>query len=282
MSLKGRAPALFVCLMVGCLARSGAEEAAASNPPMSPKGGHLQIEYRIAFLGIPFGRTQYDIHIARDGYRTQSHFETSGIVSAFWQAVIDATANGQLTQTTITPAEYDSHYARGDKRQRVKLTYRPDRLPTLLAEPAYNVHRYPVTDEQKKQGIDPLSAATSVLAGTSQSTADPCGSKAAVFDGRRRYDIDMSYMHDEPVKLDSGLYSGKAHLCELHYNQLAGFKPKILKEGRALPLAYAFMAEVQNPAAPRGHYVVPLKLWASTGFGTVTATLTQLKTENGA
>ena len=74
-------------------------------------------------------------------------------------------------------------------------------------------------------------------------------------------------------------FAGKAHLCQLHYNQIAGFKPKILKEGRELPPAYAWLAEISGAAAPHGHYLVPLKLWASTGFGTVTATLTRLKVE---
>ena len=101
-----------------------------------------------------------------------------------------------------------------------------------------------------------------------------------MFDGRRRYNIEFTFLRDEPVKLENGLYSGKAHLCQLHYNQIAGFKPKLLKEGRALPPAFAWVAEIPSAAAPHGRYLLPLKLWASTGFGTVTATLTQMKVED--
>ena len=104
------------------------------------------------------------------------------------------------------------------------------------------------------------------------SASKPCGETVRVFDGRRRYNIEFSWLRDEPVKLE-GLYSGNAHVCQLHYNQIAGFKPKILKEGRALPPAFGWFAEFPNAAMPNGHYLLPLKLWTSTGLGTVTATL---------
>jgi hypothetical protein len=262
--------------LTACSAK-GAEKASSLG---NAKPVRLGVEYSIAFLGIPFGHTDYDIRIDSTAYRTTSHFETSGIVSAFWQATIDATASGQFTTAGISPTEYDSHYRRGEKKhQRVKLTYAGGAVPLLFADPPYNLHKYPVTDAQKKEGVDPLSAATSVLAGARATTSNPCGTVAAVFDGRRRYNIELTYLRDEPVKLANGVFAGKAHLCQLHYNQIAGFKPKILKEGRELPPAYAWVAEIPGPAAPHGHYLVPLKLWAATGFGTVTATLTGLKVE---
>jgi uncharacterized protein DUF3108 len=262
-----------------CSAKAAEKTASLGNT----KAGHVGVGYTIAFLGIPFGHTQYDIHVGGNGYHTDSHFETSGIVSAFWQATIDATAVGQFTSTGISPAEYDSHYRRGGKPpRRVKLTYGHDGMPVLFADPAYDANEYPVSDTEKKEGLDPLSAATSVLAGIRESASNPCGTMAAVFDGRRRYNIEFTYLRDEPVKLENGLFTGKAHLCQLHYNQIAGFKPKILKEGRELPPAFAWLAEIPSASAPHGHYIVPLKLWASTGFGTVTATLIQMKVDDSA
>ena len=278
---KGPAWVVFATAvgLAACSAR-GAEKVASLG---SDKSGRVGVNYSIAFLGIAFGHTEYDIRINHSSYRTSSHFETSGIVSAFWLATIDATAAGQFAASGIAPAEYDSHYRRGEKKhQRVKLTYSSGATPVLLADPPYNTSKYPVTDAQKKEGVDPLSAATSLLAAAHETDSNPCGTLAAVFDGRRRYNIEFTYLRDEPVKLANGLFTGKAHLCQLHYNQIAGFKPKILKEGRAMPPAYAWVAEIPSTSAPRGHYLVPLKLWASTGFGTVTATMTQLKVENSA
>ena len=270
--------AILLCtLLAGASSAPGAEKV-ASLPPAN--AGHLDVAYTIAFWSIPIGGTSFDIRLTPTGYSTTSHFETSGIVSAFWQSIIDASSTGQLSPRGVSPTLYDSYYRRGSKHQRVKLTYAADGLPVTYADPPYKQHKYPVTDAQKKEGQDPLGAATAVLVGIHESASTPCGTVAPVFDGRRRYNIEFTYLRDEQVKLDNGLYSGKAHLCQLHYNQIAGFKPKILKEGRELPPAYGWFAEIPSAAAPNGHYLLPVKLWASTGFGTATATLTQMKMDD--
>jgi len=271
---KVPAAILLLSLLPAAGAAPGAEKL-VSLPPAD--AARLNVDYTIAFWSIPFGHTSFDIRLTPASYQTSSHFETSGIVSAFWQSIIDASSTGQLSARGISPTLYDSFYRRGQKQQRVKLTYGPDGMPVTFADPPYNTRKYPVTETQKKDTLDPLGAATYVLTGIRENASNPCGTVAPVFDGRRRYNIEFTWLRDEPVKLDNGLYSGKAHLCQLHYNQIAGFKPKILKEGRALPPAYAWFADIASATAPYGHYLLPLKLWSSTGFGTVTATLTQMK-----
>ena len=273
---------VWAALATGALASSAASAAAERVAALAPtKSGGMDVSYTIAFWSLPFGHTSFAVRFDNSAYRIDSHFETSGIVSALWDAHIDATSSGQIAARGISPAAYDSMYRRGTTHhQRVRVTFPAGSVPMTYADPPYNTKKYPVTDEQKKQGYDPLSAAASFLAGLRASAGNPCGTAAPVFDGRRRYNIEFTYVRDEQVKLENGLYSGKAHLCQLHYNQIAGFKPKILKEGRALPPAYAWVAEVPSASAPLGYYLLPLKAWTSTGFGTVTATLTQMKMEN--
>jgi hypothetical protein len=272
-------PAAFALLVLFATAGSAAPSSSRLASLGGATSGAVSFDYSIAFWSIPFGRTHFDAQIGPTGYRTQSHFETSGVVNTFWQSIIDASSTGQLSAHGVSPMLYDSFYRRGSKHQRVKLTYAADGMPVTIADPPYNTHKYPVTDAEKKEGLDPLGAGTSFLMGMHASAANPCGTVAAVFDGRRRYNIEFTWLRDEPVKLENGLYRGTAHLCQLHYNQIAGFKPKILKEGREMPPAYAWVAEIPSAAAPNGHYLLPLKLWASTGFGTVTATLTQMKVD---
>jgi hypothetical protein len=254
---------------------------AVAAPPkvadLGGQGGTLSLAYSIAFWGIPFGQTNYDGRFGDTTYSAKSHFETSGIVSVFWSAIIDATANGRIGQHQLIPAEYDSYFRRSEtKKERVKVTFE-NGDPATFADPPYNAKQWPVTDEQKRDALDPMSAVTLILAGVKADASNPCGTVAPVFDGRRRYDITFGYVKDEPVKLANGLYNGKAHLCQLHYNQIAGFKPKILKEGKAFPPMYADFADIPGPGGANGHYVVALKLWAPLSWGTVSAELTQLR-----
>ena len=241
--------------------------------------GRLGVAYSISFWGIPFGHTDFDSRIEQQSYNTTSHFETSGIVSVFWQAKIEASSSGQVASHALEPSVYDSLYQRGsDKKERVKVTFSgPD--PTVDADPPYPTTQYPVTPEQKKEAVDPLSAVTLVLTGLKSDAANPCGTVAPVFDGRRRYNIEFTYLKEEKPDVDTPLGKGKAHLCQMRYHQIAGFKPKILKEGKAFPPIYGWFVDVPSTDAPNGHYEIALKIWASTGWGTVSATLSKIQVD---
>lgn len=258
---------------------AGAADAQPGEPlrPVSHTPATIDVAYSIALWGIPFGATSYEGRFADAAYAVSSHFETSGIVSLFWQAAIDANATGHIGNTAIEPARYDSFARRGStKKERVLLTY-DGRSVTTFADPPYNTTKYPVTDSQKRTGVDPMSAITLVLAGVKADASNPCGTVAPVFDGKRRYDVTFTWVRDEPAAAGS-LFKGTAHLCRVHYVQIAGFKQKILKEGAALPPIYGTFADIPAPGTPNGHYVVPLRLWADLGWGIVSAQLTRLQT----
>jgi len=257
----------------------------ASSPAILPAAGEPQegavaLAYSIAFWGIPFGGTEYSGRFTDSGYAARSHFETSGIVSIFWQATIDATATGRIAKHGLMPYEYDSYYSRGSTRkERVKVTFSGNE-PATFADPPYDTTKFPVSADEKRQAVDPMSAITLILAGVRADAANPCGTVAPVFDGRRRYDISFTYVKDEPVKLADDLFDGRAHLCQLHYRQISGFKPKIMKEGAAFPPIFADFADIPAAGAPDGHYVVALKLWSDLSWGTISARLTRLQTAN--
>lgn len=249
--------------------------ASAAEAP-SPSPVSVEIAYNLAFWGIPFGETSYAGRITNGGYSASSHFNTSGIVSVFWQAIIDASATGHISGRAVTPAVYDSFYRRGSsKKERVKVSFDTSTV-TTSADPPYDTTKYPVTEAEKREAVDPMSAITLVLTGAKADRANPCGTFAPVFDGRRRYNIEFTYLKDERVDLGK-LFSGMAHRCQVHYRQIAGFKPKILKEGAAFPPIYADFADIPAQGAPNGHYVVALRVWARLTWGTVSAELTRLK-----
>ncbi len=245
----------------------------------TPAGNALSVGYNIAFWAIPFGHTRYDGKVTPNVYSAKMHFETSGVVSLFWKSKIDATVNGKIAEHSITPTVYDSYSQDRDKpMQRVKVSFDKD-VPETLAEPAYNTTKYPVTDEQKKGTLDPMSAITAILSGVKVTDNNPCGTGVQVFDGRRRYDVSFTYKKDEHVELANGAFKGTAHLCQIHYNQIAGYKQKIVKGGKSLPDMFVDFAEIPAPGTPNKHYLVAVKLWASLTLGTVTATLDELKVD---
>jgi hypothetical protein len=271
-----RAGRMIAILPMAVLTLLSAPAIASESPAQNPAS--IEIAYSLAFWGIPFGETNYAGHFANGGYSASSHFNTSGIVSVFWQATIDATASGHLGSHLVSPGEYDSFYRRGSsKNERVKVTFDAPQV-TTFADPPYDTTKFPVSEAQKREAVDPMSAIALVLTGVKADRVNPCGTVAPVFDGRRRYNVEFTYLKDEPVTLGK-LYAGNAHLCQVHYRQIAGFKPKILKEGAAFPPIYADFADIAASSAPNGHYVVAVKVWSHLSWGTVSAELTHLRTQ---
>ena len=240
-----------------------------------PRTTTAAVRYEFTFAGIPFGWTRYEGTFGPAGYTARASFQTSGLVSVFWQAAIEASAAGRLNAHALDPDWYDSLYRRGSGRQqRVKIEFGQGE-PKTLAEPAYDTTTYPVTAAQKREADDPMSALALIATGLTATSKDLCGTVAPVFDGKRRYDLAFTYVKDVPVKFRGGLFTGTAHLCQVQYRQIAGYKQKILKEGQQWPSIYCWMAEIPHPSSPTGRYLVVLKLWANTKWGRLEARLTE-------
>lgn len=244
-------------------------------------GSTLSVGYDIAFWDVGFGHTNYDVTLTANGYSAKAHFETGGVIGVFWKSVIDASVSGSIGTHAIAPLTYDS-YSRNRNRplQRVKLDFDKDD-PTTFADPPYSLTDFPVTEEQKKGAVDPMSAITSILVAGAGADS-PCGNDVKVFDGRRRYDIDFTYLKDEPVKLKDGLFDGTAHLCQIHYHQIAGYNQKLVRQGRPFPDTFVDFVAMPDAGAPGGHYNVPVKVWTNMSLGTMTVTLDALKIDSEA
>jgi hypothetical protein len=249
---------------------------AGAETPSQP-GSTLQIDMTLYAGGVTLGKVDLNTKITGDQYHSVSNLQTSGVVNAFWQSEIQATSTGTLAPKNFHPALYDSFYTgRSDKKQEVSLTYDNGGPVRLFADPPYSTTGYEVTPAQQKGTIDPLSAITMMVSGVVASADNPCGVTLPVFDGRRRYDADLTKVKDTTVSMDNGLYKGKALLCEIHYKQLAGYKPKVLKDGASFPVINAWVATFPSAVTGR-NYVIPLRVWAVTSYGTIAAVASSVK-----
>jgi hypothetical protein len=235
----------------------------------------LSVTMAIYAGGITIGKVDMDATIRGDQYHVVSNLETDGVVNAFWQAKIQATSSGKIGPRAFQPALYDSFdTGHSGKKQEVSLTYDNGAPVRLYADPPYSTTGYEVKPEQQKATFDPLSAVVYIASGVGADANNPCGVVAPVFDGRRRYDIEMAKVKDTDIKMDNGLYKGHALLCSIKYHQIAGYKPKLLKENDAFPKVNAWIATI--PSAGRS-YFVPLRVWADTPYGVVSVVATSLK-----
>src|SRR5215471_6326317 len=243
----------------------------------------LELSYDLYAGGITLGKAGMSARFQGSDYKAISTLETKGIVNAFWQSKIEAASNGLLTPDRVQPALYDSYSQnRNAERRQVTLTFGPEGPKSLYSNPAYPEARYPVPENQQKRTLDPLSAVIFLTSAVTTSDAKPCDAVAPIFDGRRRYDVALSYVKKTNVKMDNGLYSGPALVCQVHYNQIAGYQQTLVQQGKKLPPIYAWVADIQSKIDPSRHFKVPLRVWAETEYGIIVALAGQLKLDGKA
>lgn len=229
----------------------------------------VQLVWQVYLGGFNLGNIGLKSSLSGSGYSAVSRLKTAGVVNSFYEAVIDANSVGLVAGAGLQPQKYDSNTDNEKQNQKVGLTYTAAGIQ-LSSDPPYNTARFPVSDEQKRGTLDPLSGLVFSLSGVSHSATKPCGETVRVFDGRRRYDIELTFEGNDKVKTDGG-YKGPAVRCTVVYKQLAGFKPN-LNKGKAIPAITAWFASMESTSGgPVKKFMVPVKIQTETPYGTALA-----------
>ncbi len=265
-------PPLLLALFCSA-SQSWAAGGAGSDDAAQPSD-QIQISMTMYAGGISFGKMDLDTTLHGGDYHSVSNFETSGVVNAFWQSEIQATSSGTIGPKALQPGLYDSfNINRTGKKQEVSLTYE-NGAPKLYADPVYATTGYEVKPEDQKDTLDPLSAVTYMVSGVAMDAGNPCDLTTRIFDGRRLYTVAMAKVKDTDIKMDNGLYAGKAVLCQAKYRPLGGMRQRLLRNDN-FPMINAWMVTFTGVA---GHtFAVPLRLWADTPYGQMSIVADSLK-----
>jgi hypothetical protein len=79
--------------------------------------------------------------------------------------------------------------------------------------------------------------------------------------------------------MDNGLYSGPVAVCQVRYNQIAGYQQTIIEQGKKLPAMYAWVIPVRSQQDPTRQFMLPLRVWAETEYGIVVALASSAKVD---
>jgi hypothetical protein len=250
-----------------------------ASEPVSGDTSTLDLTWNLYVGGVPMGTAAMTARIEGDTYRASSRLETQGIVNRFWQSKIETAAHGKIGVGRLRPLTYDSFQARDSgRRQEVTLSFDESGPIGIVANPPYNPERAPpVTEADLKHSLDPLSSVLFLTTSAEANDEKPCGVTAPVYDGRRRYDVAFSFVRKANVRMDNGLYAGPALICEVEYRQVAGYRQRIVERGMQMPKIYAWVATVPSTASPGRRYMIPVRFWADTEFGLITAVSSQVR-----
>lgn len=219
--------------------------------------------------GVTLGTIGFKSQFQNDTYSAVTKLKTGGVLNSFYAASIEASSTGFVKGGRVAPASYNSMYVGEKSTQRVQLAYAAAGI-SLDSEPAYDVKRFPVSDDQKKNTLDPISGMVQAVSGVTLSDAAPCGDTIRVFDGKRRFDIELTFVEETELTSSSGGYSGKAIVCDAKYVQVAGFKQELTKKDP--PPVQIWLAKFPaNSGGTVKTLAVPVKIQAETPYGMAVA-----------
>jgi hypothetical protein len=181
--------------------------------------------YRMSFNGFDVGT--YDFTSRYDGksYAATGKTQISALFGAFkWTGNFAGT--GLIGNGTPRPASYEMVYKTKSKLTSVKLGFAGDTVSSIALVP--NKPPKPDTIKVKSEDLrnvfDPMAA---TLALSSAHASDACNRTIPIFDGKARFDLQLSLKGREAIK-DKKPTGQPAELivCRVKYVPIAGHKPK--------------------------------------------------------
>jgi hypothetical protein len=229
-------PALVILSLVAGLAA-----------PQARAQARFEGSYTLSMAGIPVGKLTWSTQFSASDYVAKTGGHASGLLSLLVSGEGRATVRGLLREGRAQPSSFDSAVDRVDEKTAVHITFEAGRVRDLkVEEPAPESDRVPIQDAHKIDVVDPFSALL-IPAGDADPLAPAaCARVLAIFDGRRRYDIALSFRRIDKALPEKG-YQGPALVCGIKFTPMSGHR-------RSSPLV-KFLSEERDIEA----WFVPIK-----------------------
>ena len=190
--------------------------------------GRFEAEYGATLAGIPIGHGTWVIEISDDQFTATASGGTFGIVRLLTQGHGVSTAQGPLNGGQPVPQSYVSTITNDKRVDDVRMAFAGGSVKEFSVEPPLNPspERIPVTDADRRNVLDPMTA-TLVHVGGGGDPVSPqaCGRRAAVFDGRMRFDLRSEFKRIEAVRAEKG-YQGPVAVCAVYFTPISGYNPQ--------------------------------------------------------
>ena len=172
-------------------------------------------------------------------------------------------SSGLLTRGEPEPSDYSFKFKSSSKSGSVAMSFSKGRVAerTLVPPSSPSAKTVPLTDNHLEGVLDPMSA---VLAMTTGHLDNPCDRTVAIFDGKQRFDLALTFRRKERIK--EARPSGEpvvAFVCGVRYIPVAGHKDS--KTVRSLAATEGI--EVALRPIPSANILIPYEVTLPTFAG---------------
>lgn len=175
------------------------------------------------------GKAVIDAKVDNDAYRIDSRITAAGIIDWFVDYSSTLLSRGELTTDGIRPMLYTADDDEGRKNRTTRVQHLDDAVEVEVVPGYSNLGDPAPTMEDKLEAMDPMSALLNLAMNPDATAEDPCSSVVKVYDGKSRYNLHLSLAHHMD-KFDAPGWKGPTFICNVRYEEVAGFKKKSAEE----------------------------------------------------
>ena len=240
----------------GLLAAGIGPATAAGKGPLPT---NVDAVYRVSFTALgDIGHFRFNSKIDGDAYTLTANAK---IDTTMFDYRGDMASKGAVTATSVSaqPADYNYTYKQKTflKKKKVKalnIAFSGPSVAKVTPADPPAPQAVPVTSEQLKSVLDPLSGVMALSLGD---LADPCTRKLPIYDGKQRFDVVFT-----PARR-----AGADHVCNVKLVPISGHKP-----GEGSTSVVKGKIELVMRPVPKANIVIPYSVTVPTIVGTATLT----------
>ncbi len=183
----------------------------------------LKAHYSLSMTGVSIGQIVWLAAIGDQRFTTSANGKASGVLSVLVNGEGSVDVRGTIADGRLSPRFFTSKIADDEGNAELRMTFEDGVVKELVAQaPPPGAGRLPVTDADRRGVTDPLSAML-IPAGDDALVPSNCNHVLSIFDGRRRYDLTLSYKRTDKVTLERS-YSGPVLVCGVVLKPIAGYR----------------------------------------------------------
>jgi hypothetical protein len=185
----------------------------------------LKSHYVISMTGVSVGQIAWFVDIDARRYTTSANGKASGVLSVLVNGEGSVVTQGIVVNGRPAPANFTSDITDDEGKSELRMTFERGVVIELIAQaPPPKPDRVPITDADRRGVADPLSAMLiPIKAGDDALATANCDRVLAIFDGRRRYDLTLSFKRIDKVTIERG-FSGPVLVCGVVLKPIAGYR----------------------------------------------------------
>lgn len=263
-----RRAAIVVLLMAATL--PAAAPARAANAVIT--------DYSLDLSGIPIASFRFNGAIRGTHYSLAGQGKTVPLVRMIAPFKGFTSSSGAVSGGEVKPAAYSLSYREDDDTiKSVSLQFDDGGVDAVAIAPekAVSAKAVPLAPGHKQGVIDPMSAAMFPIPDGPLTGRKVCNRRLAVFEGRQRFDLGLTFKRRENLTSDAGPdRHPEIYVCAIRYTPIAGHKPdatatRFLKAADGIEI---WLAPVRSIGM-----LIPYRAVLPTPVGVATLTLEKLK-----